>query len=223
MTTTDMQHEAIEALTSGDHAAESVPGIDERDEGSANDLLAKARYEAFRLVTDARTEAEDILAGARAEADAIRAEAQRTADSIIDAAQRQADETATASEPLDSHESVTQLEQEHRDLTQRVTSLRSLADQLEERFAALADTARPSPSDIDESAGPILDYSPSVPAPDTSGPGRDDESDEATEPLMPERGSFYSRRSAKLPRIGDAGGHNALDMMRSIRQSLEES
>ncbi len=45
--------------------------------------------------------------------------------------------------------------------------------------------------------------------------------DEAPAPSL-ERGSFYSRRSAKLPSIGEAGGKSALDMMRSIRETIDE-
>ena len=115
-----------------------------------------------------------------------------------------------------------ELEAEHAELTERVSRLRILADHLEERFAALANSAQPvaapaapapQPPPKDESTAPILDYAPSVPHPVA-------EPEPEAEPPT-ERGSFYSRRSAKLPSIGDAGGKSALDMMRAIRANRD--
>ncbi len=128
-----------------------------------------------------------------------------------------------APEDAQTAESVATLENEHRELTDRVGSLRLLADQLEERFAALAATANAPHPAIEETPRPVLDYSPSVPAPartvvESTQAGT---ADSTTAPAE-ERGSFYSRRSAKLPRIGDAGGKNALDMMRTIRESYDD-
>lgn len=217
MTTTDMQRGAS-PVAAEDHSivANTDPRPSANDE--AKSILAKARYEAFRLMTDAREEAEEILAQARAEADGIRNEAEMQAESIVDAAHMRADEIRSTPAPEDAHsaESVASLENEHRELTDRVGSLRLLADQLEERFAALAATASAPHPVIEESPRPILDYSPSVPrAPKVA----------VVEPApvpAEERGSFYSRRSANLPRIGDAGGKNALDMMRTIRESYDD-
>ncbi|MGI9642387.1 MAG: hypothetical protein ACR2N9_06360, partial [Acidimicrobiia bacterium] len=67
---------------------------------------------------------------------------------------------------------------------------------------------------------PIMDYSPAVdPPPKASEVEEEDEEDE----IPVERGSFYSRRSAKLPSIGEAGGKGALDMMRAIRETFDDS
>ena len=41
------------------------------------------------------------------------------------------------------------------------------------------------------------------------------------EVTLEERGSFYNRRSAKLPRLGDDGGRGALDMTRAMREALD--
>lgn len=68
-------------------------------------------------------------------------------------------------------------------------------------------TASPPP------AGPI-DYSPSVPHPVAADPHKGAPVDE--------KGSYYSRRSAKLPRIGDSGGKDALTAMRSMRKGLNK-
>lgn len=220
MTTTNMQPDAAAVSGSDDDAVEETTSPSAAEEAKA--VLAKARYEAFRLVTDARSEAEEILEQARTEADAIRTEAEMQAESIIDAAHLQANEVGTAEPPAETAESVAQLEQEHEELTQRVSSLRTLADQLEERFAALAAHATAPRPGLEEPPRPVLDYSPSVaPAPKPE-PEAADDSDASTDEDAPaERGSFYSRRSAKLPRIGEAGGQSALDMMRSMRENID--
>lgn len=204
-------------------------------EDEATEVLAKARYDAFRLVTEARKEAETILDQAREEAAEITREAELKAESILDAARVQASEIRS-SEPVDTEdvteEAVAELEAEHRQLTDQVGSLRALADQLEQRFAALAAHAESPPAAPSatphhegsapsaEPAGPTLDYSPSVPAPSRAEALAEKEHD--GEEAEEERGSFYSRRSAKLPRIGEAGGKSALDMMRSIRETLDD-
>jgi cell division septum initiation protein DivIVA len=224
MTTTDIQRGTAPVAAEEDVIAAGVdPPTSVDDE--ARSILARARYEAFRLMTDAREEAEEILAQARLEADAIRTDAEMQAESIVDAAHMRADEirSVPASEGTQTAESVATLENEHRELTDRVGSLRLLADQLEERFAALAATANAPHPAIEETPRPVLDYSPSVPAParSTVEATRTEGADTAAAPAE-ERGSFYSRRSAKLPRIGDAGGKNALDMMRTIRESYDD-
>lgn len=219
MTTTDMQRGTSHVAAEEDMIAAGTDPLPSADD-EAKSILAKARYEAFRLMTDAREEAEDILAQAREEADGIRTEAEMQAESIVDAAHMRADEIRATPVFDDTHsaESVATLEHEHRELTDRVGSLRLLADQLEERFAALAATANAPHPAIEESPRPILDYSPSVPSP--TKPSVEEAVPEAAP--TEERGSFYSRRSAKLPRIGDAGGKNALDMMRAIRESYDD-
>ncbi len=217
MTTTNMQRKTSHVAADQDVIAAGTDPVPSADD-EAKSILAKARYEAFRLMTDAREEAEEILAQARTEADGIRTEAEMQAESIVDAAHMRADEIRSAPVPDDLHsaESVATLESEHRELTDRVGSLRLLADQLEERFAALAATANAPHPVIEQAPRPILDYSPSVPRTTPAAPV------EPEAAPSEERGSFYSRRSAKLPRIGDAGGKNALDMMRTIRESYDD-
>jgi vacuolar-type H+-ATPase subunit E/Vma4 len=226
--TTDTQHEAAGA------EADAVT-VESTEGEQAKELLAKARFDAFRIVTDGRKEAESILEEARTEAARIIDEAASTAASLVTNARREAEEKQastdeTSSEADATKTAVAELEEEHQQLTDRVGSLRALADQLEERFAALAAHANTSnvagssdndetQSDpADEERGPVFDYSPSVaPPPEVSDTG-DDEDD-----VPVERGSFYSRRSAKLPSIGDAGGKSALDMMRAIRETFDDS
>lgn len=206
-------------------------------EDASRQLLAKARYDAFRLMTESRDEAETILAEARAEARGTREAAEMTSASAIEkadvqaaeivesarqeaativaGAHRRAGEEAPATEP-------TALEAEHKELSERVSTLRTLADQLEDRFAALAQTAAPDqpkepPSTLTaESAATAIDYSPSVAPPPRT------ESATVSAPTEVARESFYNRRSANLPRLGEDGGRSALDMTRTMRQALEK-
>ena len=233
MTTTDISQGADATVTPDE--ADIVAAANEE----AKQVLARSRYEAFRLVTEARAEAETILDEARAEAAGTIKAATITAESKVDAAEIRASEIVETAESraeqllsssesiedaepasnLDTSGATNTLEAEHEELAERVSSLRVLADQLEHRFAALASTSPEPPveqSGQHPSARPAIDYSPSVPAKEESKAEEDSSADEPEE-----RGSFYSRRSAKLPSIGAAGGQSALDMTRSIRSKLE--
>lgn len=209
-----------------------VPAVQAED--ASRQLLAKARYDAFRLMTEARDEAETILDEARAEAEGTKkaATVQSAADveaaesraaEIVEAAHQEAASIVagahrTAGEQHET-EDADSLEAEHKALSDRVSTLRTLADQLENRFAALAATApadpSPTASDSDRSADSGLDYSPSIPHPTN-------ENDEPSSSAAPaERGSLYSRRSAKLPSLGEDGGRSAFDMSRALRESMD--
>ncbi len=208
-------------------AAESA----ESAEDASRQLLAKARYDAFRLMTEARDEAETILDEARAEAtqiaeaantavEAARDEADVERAAIIESAREEAAAIVAsayreAGERKPPATTDADLKAEHRALSERVSTLRGLADQLEDRFAALAATAAPDPVPASKSkAVPTIDYSPSVDP--VSREPKDTVPTEAED-----KRSFYDRRSAKLPRLGEDGGRGALNMTRSIRESLE--
>jgi len=205
-------------------------------EDASRELLAKARYDAFRLMTEARDEAETILDEARAEAAGTKKAAEITAETVATKAKSDAAEIVesareeaaaivagahrSAGEQRMSDEN-DELEAEHQALSDRVSTLRTLADQLEDRFAALAapdtDVAVPKETVREvtpEAPTPTIDYSPSAAHPEKV---QTDSGPTVTE----ERGSFYNRRSANLPRLGEEGGRGALDMTRSMRKSME--
>jgi len=209
-------------------------GSEAQAEDASRQLLAKARYDAFRLMTEARDEAETILAEARAEAEGTKTAAVLRSASDVEAAKAQAAEILeaaheeaasivasahrTAGEQHET-ESAEALEAEHKALSVRVSTLRTLADQLENRFAALAATAAVEPpaaaKDERRTLESDIDYSPSVASPTK-------EADELTSsPASGERDSFYRRRSAKLPRLGEDGGRSAFDLSRTLRESME--
>ena len=209
-------------------------GSEARAVDASRQLLAKARYDAFRLMTEARDEAETILDEARAEAEGTKTAAALRSASDVEAAQARAIEIVeaaheeaasvvarahrTAGEQAET-ENADSLEAEHKALSERVSTLRTLADQLENRFAALAKTAaaEPAPTAHDEglATSAAVDYSRSVAPP----PRSHDEEDVPTS--VEERGSFYHRRSAGLPRLGEDGGRGALDMSRALRNALD--
>lgn len=226
MTTTDISKDAG-AVDSSNEAGVTAEATEE-----AKQILARSRYEAFRLVTEARNEAETILDGARTEAAGTVKAAVITAESKVDAAEVRATQIvqdaesraqnvtnqaqdAAATENLPTTEDNRALEAEHEELAERVNTLRTLADKLEDRFAALAAGASTTAVDEPNRESTELDYSPSVQREETVTP------DSVMEEPIEDRGSFYARRSAKLPSIGAAGGQSALDMTRSIRSKLE--
>jgi hypothetical protein len=208
-------------------------------ESVSRDLLAKARYDAFRLMTEARGEAETILDEARAEATGTLTAARISAEATATKAKSDADATKlaaiedaaaivasahrTAGEQSQPENSVA-LKDEHRALSERVSTLRTIADQLEDRFTALAMTAGTSPARAADASAdatrrnpvPVLDDSPSVPT------TANDEVAAAPVERDIERDSFYNRRSAKLPHLGEDGGRSALAMTRMFRESRGE-
>lgn len=204
----------------------------------AKDLLATTRYDAFCLMTEARKAAKSILDEARAEAAGTLTAARITFESSSERAASEAEakvlaaqeEAAaivarayrSAGEHPDSH-SGSALEDEHRNLSLRVSSLQRLADELEARFTTLVvdaensptppSTSTEAPASNATSGEPVIDYSPSV-APSKSKPAPTHES-------TPDRRSFYNRRSAHLPSVGENSGRNTLEMMRLIRASFD--
>jgi hypothetical protein len=209
---------------------------DVQAEDASRKLLAKARYDAFRLMTEARDEAETILDEARAEAAGTKKAAEITAETvsekasvdaaaIVEASREEAAAIVASAHRTAGEQSVAEdsgtLEAEHKALSDRVSTLRTLADQLEDRFAALAATAAaPTPAPASKEMEPqrsAIDYSPSV-----SPASEPDERTDADVPIE-ERRSFYSRRSAKLPRLGEEGGKGALDVTRALRESMDTS
>jgi hypothetical protein len=203
-------------------------------EDASRQLLAKARYDAFRLMTEARDEAETILDEARAEAEGTKKAAALRSASDIDAAEARAAEIVEAAHEeaasivasahrtagdQDETENAEALEAEHKALSERVSTLKTLADQLENRFAALAATASAEPSPNAQDEGPTtnsaIDYSASVAPPSKQADGQ------ASSAPAEERDSFYHRRSAKLPRLGEDSGRGIFDLSRALRSSLE--
>jgi cell division septum initiation protein DivIVA len=238
------KHITDQEVHGSDAAVDPVhPDSTQQAEDASRQLLAKARYDAFRLMTEARDEAETILDEARAEAGGTKKAAELTMESMAEKADSDAaaiiesarEEAATI--VASAHrtageqrmvEEKDELEAEHQALSDRVSTLRTLADQLEDRFAALAapstenaaseaqarDATTTEDSPTPGVSSPTIDYSPSAEHP------TDDEKNAEPE-VTAERDSFYNRRSANLPRIGEEGGRSTFDMTRSMRKLME--
>ena len=232
-------HVTNESAHDTDVAAERTDADSAKQaEDDSRQLLAKARYDAFRLMTDARDEAQTILdeatseaAGTRKAAEVMAASTTEKADTdaaaIIESAQREAativasaHRTASEQEAVEADDD---LEAEHQALSERVSTLRTLAEQLEDRFAALAATAgASSPTTAKTTQDEAANKEAPVEGDDLPSPASHENSREGSEEDVSEvRGSFYNRRSANLPSLGEDGGRSAFSMTRSMREAME--
>lgn len=207
--TTD-QIETAESTTGASNDSQASGASDSRAANEARQIIAKARYEAFRMVTDARTDADSILHEARAEAETI-------------VGSSDANE-AIAAENADLVAVNAALRVEYNELVDLINASQDLLEQLDVRLLDLAtmpDTHAPDLASIEpglaaaegsQVSGYVFDYSPAV------APTPKPRKAKATERAE----SFYTRKSAKLPRIGREGGQDALDVVRSMRDRLRE-
>jgi vacuolar-type H+-ATPase subunit H len=185
-------------------------GVVDSVANEARQIIAKARYDAFRMVTDARTDADSIIDEAKAEATEL-VSASEANDTI-------------AGENADLVAVNAALRVEYNELVDLINESKELLDRLDVRLLDLATMPDTIPkvhegSSVEVTAGPaseatpfVIDYSPAV-APPVK-PSRDTTSARAE--------SFYTRKSAKLPRIGREGGQQALDVVRSMRDRMRD-
>ncbi len=230
MTTEDITNTSTKTDQIAEATADARPAALRDD--PTRQLLAKARYDAFKLMTETSQEAEDILVQARTEAAGTLKAADISAEAIVEKAKANAQATITSATEegaaivAKAHRSAgeeatppdtTELLNEHRNLTDRVSTRRTLANQLEDRFAALASTTGGAQSKTTEPktvAAPTTDHSPSM-APETSVETKEEKS-----PVSDGRGSFYNRRSANLPRLGKEDRESVAAMTRNLRKPL---
>jgi hypothetical protein len=90
-----------------------------------------------------------------------------------------------------------------------------VAPEVSHKHAAATPSMEEASATAESDATSPIDYSPSArrPIPLVAG----------EEPLPEDRGSFYSRRSANLPRIGESVGKDTLTAMRSMRQVIAQT
>lgn len=190
----------------------------------ADKILADAQYEAFRLVNDAKENADSAVAEAKAEAEATLTNARRESVAILNQIKDES-ETFRVAHEQDLANARARFEEENAELTQRITKLRTVAGDLEKRLQALA---RGALDDLMGMKGMLTDAMPApsrttatppAAAPDVADKADDEEIGPDGTPL---RKSFYSRRSAKLPRIGSDAGKSALATASAMRTSVRE-
>lgn len=206
--TTD-QIKNVESGAGAPHDAADPDVASDRATNEAREIIAKARYEAFRMVTEARNDADAILAEARSEA------AELTGTGVTS--------SSVASENADLLVVNAALRAEYNELADLIEDSQRLIERLDTRLLDLATMPDSMPSldgsvddvaqDVGRQVAPfVFDYSPSVaPAPK---PARKNTTERAE--------SFYTRKSAQLPRIGTEGGKDALDVVKSMRERMRD-
>ena len=206
--TTD-QIKDVESAAGAPHDIPDPNIAADRATNESRQIIAKARYEAFRMVTEARIEADAILDEAQAEA------ADLTGSRVAN--------DAVAGENADLVAVNAALRTEYNELVDLIDSSQQLIENLETRLLDLATMPDSIPSlegsveDValeigSQVASYVFDYSPAVaPAPK---PSRTKSTERAE--------SFYTRKSAKLPRIGTEGGQEALDVVKSMRDRMSD-
>jgi hypothetical protein len=207
--TTDQIKIADAHVGDSDGSPETAVAAD-RAANEARQIIAKARYEGFRMVTDARNDA-----------DAILDEAKAGAAELLSASEAN---DAIAGENADLTAVNAALRVEYNELVDLVNESQDLIERLDTRLLDLATMPDTVTSSDKERSGEVsadatstvpafvFDYSPSVaPAPK---PSRTKTTSRAE--------SFYTRKSAKLPRIGREGGKDALDAVKAMRDRMRE-
>lgn len=181
------------------HVAEDATDVASgRTSEAVAETVQEAEDEARKIVASARYEAFRLMTGAREEAESILDQARAEAADILTRAGTETPPSAVPSEtavsPRTPPADDAQLREDHS--SDPNGPFRGIADQIEERFASMDPTSRGDTGDPQE-----LD--PAIPT--------------AREQT---RASFYNRRSAKLPRLGEEAGRSALDMSRTMREHL---
>jgi cell division septum initiation protein DivIVA len=206
--TTD-QIKNVESAPGAPHDVSTPDTAADRATNEARQIIAKARYEAFRMVTEARNDADAILAEARAEA------AELTGTGLTN--------SSVADENADLLVVNAALRAEYNELAGLIEESQQLIEALDTRLLDLATMPDSIPSldgsvdevaqDVGRQVAPfVFDYSPAVaPAPK---PSRKKSTERAE--------SFYTRKSAKLPRIGTEAGQDALDVVKSMRERMRD-
>ncbi|MEN8113916.1 MAG: DivIVA domain-containing protein [Actinomycetota bacterium] len=219
-----------------------------RDEGrkAGDAIITEARMQAFQVVTEARTEAEGVVAEAMAETAAMSRDRDATPAPVTASSDREeeleaqvarmqsviadmesqllsrvAPEESRAAEPEPDEASASVVDEDESDDTPPVSEVEPLDDEIDESDQATTEA-------VAEERIEIVMTDPAPVAPEIS--DNADFSDEL--PIGPElpgaqaiRRSFYSRRSAKLPRIGVEAGRGAMAAVAGLRTNgvAEES
>jgi hypothetical protein len=206
--TTD-QIKSVESAVGAPHDTAEPDIAVNRATDQSRQITAKARYEAFHMVTEARIEADAIVDEAKAEA----------ADLL---GNHVANDTV-AGENADLIAVNAALRLEYNELVDLIDTSQQLIENLDIRLLDLATMPGSIPSldgSIEEVAlevgsqvsSFVFDYTPSVAPPPK--PSRAKSTERAE--------SFYTRKSAKLPRLGTEGGQEALVVVRSMRDRMHD-
>lgn len=231
-------------------ARESIDGEASAAHAEAEAVRKSAQREAYEMITAARTDSEAALSSARAEATEIVERARAEATVIIAAAKNESteifamieDESAriVADREAELQARAEAFDKEHEEVRGRLAQWHTIATDLESRMSAIA---RGSLSQLTEVTATLNKHQAelepsrfeSVTPPPQKAPEAyrsrftdlkesvESEEKKAVEPEA--RGSYYSRRSANLPRLGaDAAGGvlSAVGALRPAPENTEE-
>jgi DivIVA domain-containing protein len=199
----------------------------------ADKILADARYEAFKTLTDTTEEAEQALREANAQAQSLVTEARAEAETTLTEARREAISIITdikkEGERLiaEREEQLADMDrlhkEEHGELINKVETYRRVATDLEARLKAIArgaveEIAAAGSLITAEIEGELIKLSRqthrAVDSSDAADPG---------EEVPRERGSYYRRKSASLPRLGEESTSSVSAAIRALRSRPEEA
>jgi cell division septum initiation protein DivIVA len=186
----------------------------------ADKITAEAEYQAFQLLNDAKEKAAELLSPANAEAHRIVEEARREAETTLSEARREAITIITeikqegqrlvSDREAELRSMNERFERDNSELMRKVAVLQAVTTDMEARLQAIANgniddlisIAALITADIDPHNGVKLSRQSSS---HSSAPAPSRSTERAEEPEPEERGSYYSRHSAKLPRLGTDG------------------
>ncbi len=177
----------------------------------ADDILSEARREAFVLMAEVRSDTDSSMSEGKAIIAAAREEALSVvADVEAETARLIAERDAALAKLREQYEA------ESTTLIDRINTLRSIADDLQaktEVSAAAPPPPAPQDSPVPTNEGRAADAPQAGNAPYREDDGEAPNADKIRE-------SFSGRRSAKLPRIGEEAGRNALAAATAMRAHL---
>lgn len=233
--------ELEEALTAASEAEEAVKmtflaATRTKDEildaakEEADKLIADARYEAFKTLTDANEEAGKALDEAREEAERIVATTGEEADRTVSDARREAIQIITdikeegealAEQSRTAASAVAETaRRENWEVVQRLHELHAIAADTQTALEQTARNALDELAPLTSALAELLTDVQEQPPADEMPPGEAgttvpaDAEDAAVDPA---KKSYYSRRSAKLPRIGDDASDDVRSSISSLR------
>ncbi|NNF63943.1 MAG: hypothetical protein HKN07_06755 [Acidimicrobiia bacterium] len=227
-------------------AKESIDGEVSAAHAEAEGVRNSAQREAYEMITAARTDSEAALSSARTEATEIIERARAEATTIIAAAKKESseifamieDESARIVADRDAELKARSdaFDKEHEEVRGRLAQWHTIATDLESRMSAIA---RGSLSQLTEVTSTLNTHKAelepsrfeSVTPPPQKAPeayrsrftdlAESVESEEKKEVEPEVRGSYYSRRSANLPRLGADAAGGVLSAVSALRPAPE--
>lgn len=205
---------------------------------SADDMVSEAQFEAFRLVTQAKEDAEATIQAAQAEAARIatqKPDAASPAAEAVAASEVNAEALSKLEQARDEAiATIREIREEAEEvIAERDRKITMLQAQLDEASEQTLSTEVPTDAIAEAAIAPPIQIpdaleeeptEPTVRGDEPAGVPRVTVEDTDVQPLSdrPARGSFYTRRSARLPRIGSDAANGALAAVSAMRSKSRD-